>query len=43
MLQHVATGSKQTLTEHESDDRKGDTVTSLPVTNGKDMALQGQT
>ena len=28
--------------EHESDDRAGNTVFSLCVTNGKDMALQRQ-
>ena len=29
--------------EHESDDRAGDTVTPVCVTNKKDMALQQQT
>ena len=43
LYQHVVTGSKQTnQPEHESDDHAGDTVTSVCVTNEKDMALQRQ-
>ena len=39
--QHVVTGSKQTnQSMHELDDHAGDTVTSMCVTNEKDMALQ---
>ena len=39
------TDSKQAywkLLEQESDDRVGNTVSSLCVTNGEDMAFQGQ-
>ena len=37
--QHVVTGSQKNQPEHESDDHASDRVTSMSVTNEKDMAL----